>query len=223
VPSHAEDNLLGCVAHFSRWVSRTAKRLRISRRSLRAMLLGNIFEIEIPGLAAPRPLCLVFEPGDEIVFIERCVARSVHHHSRPTLGQPVNVDARILGRELAIGDDRWGELAEAEAEVQVLAVPQYPELSAAVAKGAQCGRVIGEETAGATTFASEYEMHAHGTAVFGAGIMGRQAHHSTNSSPTRKSSSGSGSSGRSGGGPRKHPGFFGKRPVTAVPLAPRHR
>jgi len=48
------------------------------------MLLGNIFEIEIPGLAAPRPLCLVFEPGDEIVFIERCVARSVHHHSPPT-------------------------------------------------------------------------------------------------------------------------------------------
>ena len=49
--------------------------------------------------------------------------------------------------ELAVNDDRRGELAEAESKVPVLAVPQHTKLFAAVSKGTERGRIVGEQTA----------------------------------------------------------------------------
>src|SRR5262249_31990533 len=60
--------------------------------------LGDIFEIEAFCLAAPRALCLIFQPGDKIVFIGGRVPGSCHRHSsscKTSLREPLLWSPRL--------------------------------------------------------------------------------------------------------------------------------
>jgi hypothetical protein len=64
VPSQLEEGFLGCAVHFSGCVSRMDKRLRISRRSLRAIPSSSSATFRDRGRAALRLPRLVLKPGD---------------------------------------------------------------------------------------------------------------------------------------------------------------
>ena len=68
------------------------------------------------------------------------------------LGEPVNIDASIICWHVELANAyHWrGELAEAERQVPIRAVPQHAQLLAAVAKCAKRGSDMGEQPPGPT-------------------------------------------------------------------------
>src|SRR5690242_11999047 len=101
-------------------------------------------------LVAPRRACRAWSSSQATIFFtSRRVACLGHAAVLGLLGETVDIDARVIGRhvELAVSHDRRGELAKAEGEVPVPAVPQHTELFAAVAECAERSRIIGEQAA----------------------------------------------------------------------------